>query len=120
MTSEEGESPGIVLSEDGSGIYEGPAVDTADRAFMPAETGSGDSWTEDYMELNKGRENVLICLDSEIFYIPYFFCTTQSDLTLFFLLAGMDTKTWMSPDRSLVGEEKPAEQDLREDQLLNY
>lgn len=55
--SKEGESTDIVLSEDGSGSYEGPAADIADRAFVPLEsdTGSGESWTEEYMEWDKGK-----------------------------------------------------------------
>lgn len=57
MISEEGESPDIVLSEDGSGSYEGSVADIADRAFVPFEsdTGSGESWTEEYMESDKGK-----------------------------------------------------------------
>lgn len=57
MTSEEGESPVNVLTEDGSGGYEGSATDMTDLIFVPVEsdTGSGDSWTEEGMELNRGN-----------------------------------------------------------------
>lgn len=55
--SEKEESPVNFLTEDGSGGYEGSATDMTDLIFVPVEsdTGSGDSWTEEGMELNRGN-----------------------------------------------------------------
>ena len=60
MIGEEGESPEYILLEEGSGGYEGSAVEgpfVQDRAFEAAEseTGSGESWIEKDMDPFKGN-----------------------------------------------------------------
>ncbi|XP_070759577.1 serglycin [Enoplosus armatus] len=86
MMSEEGESPVADLPEDGSGVYEGSAAEGTFMADWASEAGSGESWTEKDMEINKGGD-------------------TRAMRRLF-------------PSRSLISEAKPAEQELRDDHLL--
>ncbi|KAF3832526.1 hypothetical protein F7725_026191 [Dissostichus mawsoni] len=98
MTSEEGESP--VLIDDGSGSFEGSATEDmlmADLPFGAAEsdTGSGESWAEKGEDLYKVGA-----------------VRGMRDMR------GMRGMRRLFPSRSLVDEAKPAEQELREDHLL--
>lgn len=91
MTSEEGESP--VWIDDGSGSFEGSATEDmlmADLPFGAAEsdTGSGESWAEKGEDLYKVRAGAVGAVRGMRRLFP------------------------------LVGEAKPAEQELREDHLL--
>ncbi|XP_039993143.1 serglycin [Xiphias gladius] len=91
MTGEEGETPVVFLNEEGSGGYEGSASEgpfTEDRVFAPAESETGSG--ESWAEK-----------DTDLF-------------------KGGDMKGMrrLFPSRSLAGQAKPAEQELREDHLL--
>ncbi|KAM4592284.1 serglycin [Odontesthes bonariensis] len=88
IKSEDGESPGMFLSEEGSGSYEGSAVDGpyyADWATpAESETGSGEH-----------LEKIALRKDENV----------RSMRKLF-------------PSIPLIGEAKPTQQDLEEDHLL--
>ncbi|XP_045889636.1 serglycin [Micropterus dolomieu] len=91
MMSEKGESPVVEQQEEGSGVYEGSATEgefVADQASITGASETGSG--ESWTEK-----------DSE-------------------LNKGWDTKAMrrLFPSRSEVGESKPAEDELREDHLL--
>lgn len=93
MLSEEGESPMVFLPEEGSGGYEGSAYESpymADQATEAAdgETGSGETWAKDDFKLYKGGRG-----------------NSRRMMKLF-------------PSLSLRGESQPAEQELKDDHLL--
>ncbi|KAA8595526.1 hypothetical protein FQN60_010817 [Etheostoma spectabile] len=98
LKMEEGETPWMseqedvsVQTEDGSGSFEGSAAEStfmADWAFVPAESETGSG---------ESRTEE----DDELYKVG----VARGMMRLF-------------PGRSLVGEAKPAEQELREDHLL--
>lgn len=110
--SEEGESP---VETDGSGGYEGSAG-TIMAGGTFGETGSGESWAEKEEELYKGNFwGKRSCKDLIVFKVLLSFAPCS--LILFFLLVDGNVRR-LFQRRSLFAEAKPAEQELREDQLL--